>query len=348
LQCNFLPPLVDNIVVNSPPNITTTPILQCPGDVIDLSDFVTAESGSTVTYHTGNPPTSSNQIPSQITVPSVSTTYYVLADNGCPAVAPITVNVSPGGPTFNTNISLCESSPTIDLSSYISPVGLLGIWSGDGVSGNNFNPANLSGQITLTFTPDNTCYDLGTLIINLNPDQNINLSTATICASGSILDLSTLTDPLVPNGIWSGPGTAGGFFDPALASGIVTLTFTPSNICITPSTTTITVLPNPPLQVQSNIIVCQGSIIDLNDYVTNPSNFTLNFYNNLPAIPVNEILNSIFTLSTSSTFYVKITDPDGCFTIAPLTINTSPGGIPNLGTASSLSISVFIRSQHIK
>lgn len=335
-SCNviFSPPLIDNIVVNSPPNITTNSILQCPGDVIDLSDFVTAEPGSTVTFHNGNPPNSSNQIPSFITVPSSSTTYYVLADNGCPAVAPITVNVSPGGPTFNTVIPLCETSSTIDLSTYVMPVGLSGVWSGDGVSGNSFNPSGLTGLVSLTFTPVNECYDDGMLVINLIPDQNINLLTATICSSGDLLDLATLTDPLIPNGLWSGPGTAGGFFNPSLTSGTVTLTFTPSNVCVTPSTTTVTVLPNPSLQVQPNIIVCQGSVIDLNDYVINPSNFTLNFYNNLPAIPSNEILNPIFTISSNSTFYVKITDGDGCFTIAPILITVTPGGVPNLGTAT--------------
>lgn len=331
----FSPPLTDQITVVQPPQININTMQICAGDDINLTDFVTADPNTTLTFHTGNPPTPANQLSSTIVSPSTTTTYYANASiNNCSDAVPVTVTVNPGGPTFTTSINLCENGNTINLDPYITPSSLTGSWSGPGVSGNTFNPDNQSGSITLTFTPNNPCYDNGTLNINITEDEVLTLLTADICASDLPLDLNTLEDPNVPNGNWSGPGVSSNQFNPQNLSGTITLLFTPTDPCISSATTTVQVSPGPQPDLVPNIVVCQGTVVDLNEYVNNLFGNTVEYYFNLPAIPGNLIPSGSVTVNNNSTYYVKLIASDGCFQISPISIIASPGGQPNLGTAT--------------
>jgi gliding motility-associated-like protein len=331
----FTPLLTDNVTVVQPPQITVNAMQICAGDNINLSDFVTTDPNATLTFHTGNPPTSGNQLASSIVSPSSTTTYFASAGlNNCAEVEPVTVTVNPGGPTFNTSISLCENGNIVNLDPFITPSILTGSWSGPGVSGNTFNPDNQSGSITLTFTPNNPCYDDGTLNINITEDEILTLLTADICSSDSPLDLNTLEDPDVPNGNWSGQGVSGNQFNPQNLSGTITLIFTPSDPCISSASTTVQVSLGPQPDIQSNIVVCQGTLVDLNEYVNNLSGNTAEYYSSLPAVSANLIPSGSIVVNNNSTFYVKLADSDGCFQISPISIQASPGGQPNLGTAT--------------
>ncbi|MBK9734505.1 MAG: gliding motility-associated C-terminal domain-containing protein [Saprospiraceae bacterium] len=331
----FSPPLTDNIIVNAPPQITTSPMQICPGASINLADFVSTTSGASLTFHSASPPTPANQLSTSIVSPTGTTQYFALSIlNDCEDLETLLVIVLPGGVPFTSTLSVCENGTIVNLNPYVTPATLTGSWSGPGVNGTTFNPDGLSGQVVLEFNPDNICYDTGTLTVDVTPDQVLALSPADICSSDIPLDLNTLEDPTVTNGTWSGPGVSGSFFNPALASGNMVLTFTPSNICISPATTTVNVLPAPIPNLEPNIVVCQGETIQLTDYVINPSGFDINIYANLPAIPFNEVINTNVTIFNNTQFYVKITDADGCFGLAPLIITATPGGVPNLGTAT--------------
>jgi hypothetical protein len=54
-------------------------------------------------------------------------------------------------PSWNNPTYYCESSGLLDLSSLVSG-DLGGIWSGDGVNGNYFNPIGLSGEVIITYS----------------------------------------------------------------------------------------------------------------------------------------------------------------------------------------------------
>ena len=85
----------------------------------------------------------------------------------------------------------------------------------------------LSGPITLTFTSDAACTLPATTTITVNVPVAPVLMNASICVTGSTLDLTTLQDPNFPTGTWSGPGVTGTTFNPIGQSGPVGLNFTP-------------------------------------------------------------------------------------------------------------------------
>src|SRR6185436_14339795 len=62
----------------------------------------------------------------------------------------VTTPVTPVITGVPTN--MCQNAPPINLNTI--PDGISGNWSGMGVTSNIFNPAGLSGDIILTFTPD--------------------------------------------------------------------------------------------------------------------------------------------------------------------------------------------------
>ena len=325
----FSPPLTDNIAIETPPSIMVNTMEICAGQSLNLADFVSSGSGSVLTFHTTTPPLPANQLPSTTVSPSATTTYYALAIGpNCSAQAPLTVNVVPEANTFTTTIPLCENSSVINLNSYVTPSNISGIWSGTGVTGSNFDPAGLQGNITLSFDPDNTCYLNGSLTIQLLPLQIPDLNSDDICAEAAPFDLSVLQDPAFPNGIWSGDGVSGTFFNPALLSGVINLTFTPTGQCVSPAVTTITINPLPQLVMEDNITVCSGASVNLTDFISNSFGNTINFYSSLPAIPANEILNTTVTITSSTNYFAQATDQNGCSLVIPFNVDISPSEIP--------------------
>lgn len=330
----FNPPLTDNVLVVDEPDITTTNVEICAGETLDLLGYASTIPGATLTFHTSSPPTVGNQLASTTVSPSITTTYVVLSNlSSCTNQAQVIVTVNPGGIPFTNTLNTCENTGPINLTPFVTPPSLTGSWSGQGVTGSTFDPSGWSGSIVLTFTPTANCYDPGTVTVNVTPDQVLFLMDAEICKSAPPLDLNTLEDPMVTNGTWSGTGVSGGFFDPSLAPvGLNTISFTPANACISSASTTIEVLPVPDVTLVNNITVCQGSQVNLNDYILNPLGLDVQIYFNLPAEPFNEVLNPIVTINILTLFYVKFTDANGCFSIEPLQIDISPGGTPILGT----------------
>lgn len=104
-----------------------------------------------------------------------------------------------------------------------------------------------------------------------------NLGTASVCETSGLFNLNTIRDPLIPNGVWEGPGVNGNFFDPSGLSGTVTLTFTPAGACDLPATTTIEVTPPPTVVFFPVQAVCAGGSVSLELFFTGdaPWSFTL-------------------------------------------------------------------------
>jgi CHU_C Type IX secretion signal domain/SprB repeat len=85
-----------------------------------------------------------------------------------------------------------------------------------------------------------------------------DLSDATICSSSGLFNLTTLADPMWPNGTWSGVGVSGSNFNPINHLGSNTVTFTPTGACGTPATTTINVTSGPVANFDPAPAVCAG------------------------------------------------------------------------------------------
>lgn len=89
-----------------------------------------------------------------------------------------------------------------------------------------------------------------------------NLGTADVCQNGGMFDLTQLQDPDVPNGVWSGTGVNGLFFNPLGLLGPQLLTFTTA-ICNIASETTVTVHAPPSASINPIPTVCPGKSVQL-------------------------------------------------------------------------------------
>ena len=77
---------------------------------------------------------------------------YAVGLSACTVTSTQTIQVSPSGnANFSSPGNLYSSNPIIQLNDLLTGDSG-GIWSGSGVSGSQFDPANLSGSVTLTYT----------------------------------------------------------------------------------------------------------------------------------------------------------------------------------------------------
>ncbi|MEZ5056176.1 MAG: gliding motility-associated C-terminal domain-containing protein [Saprospiraceae bacterium] len=97
-----------------------------------------------------------------------------------------------------------------------------------------------STTYTVTVTQGN-CEDEFSFDVTVNPDETPLLGFAELCETDPLFDLSSLVDPLYPDGTWTGVGVTNNFFDPSGLDGDYTITFTPTDPCATSATTDITV-----------------------------------------------------------------------------------------------------------
>lgn len=172
-------------------------------------------------------------------------TYTVtsVSMNGCTAVGTGTATT-----TFNTNptvsftqvTDVCDNAGAVNLTA--TPAG--GTFTGStGVTGTSFDPAGLTGSITLTYTytDANNCSGTATSTFTVNAAPTVTLGTFTdVCSSASSF---ALTGGLPAGGSYSGTAVTSGNFDPATATvGANTITYTVTeNNCTASATQTITV-----------------------------------------------------------------------------------------------------------
>ncbi|RMG77298.1 MAG: gliding motility-associated C-terminal domain-containing protein, partial [Bacteroidetes bacterium] len=176
---------------------------------------------------------------------SGTVTLTFASDQNCvePATTDILVLASPT-PALDS-AQVCQSAGIFDLTALLDPAFPTGIWSGTGVTGNQFDPTGLSGTFVLTFTSDQNCVEPATTSIKVDTILTPQLNAADLCADAGIFDLTTLEDPAFPGGTWSGAGVSGTQFDPTGLSGTITLTYTPPGDCADAATTSIA-LHSPP------------------------------------------------------------------------------------------------------
>ncbi len=136
--------------------------------------------------------------------------------------------------------TLCVNSDPVTLSAH-DPGGK---WSGNGVSGNTFNPA-IAGTgnhiIRYNLTNTNGCTDNDNITITVVPTPDATISPVGIlCSSDSKIILKAHD----PGGIWSGPGVVGNIFDPAISGSgnhVISYSLTDKNGCTDFDQTTLTV-----------------------------------------------------------------------------------------------------------
>ncbi len=254
------------IHVNNNPTITIAgPSAVCQGQTATLT---ATSPGNSISWQVqGGANLGSNN---PLTVTPVGPTYCVIgtaanAASQCIARDTICIQVNPL-PVVNIlglNSQYCVDDACVTLTG--SPSG--GFFSGPGVSGTQFCPANAGSPgvkcITYTYTDGNGCTDDTTICVMVNPQPTVTVSgfNPEYCP----------TDPPVQVTGTPGPGTFGpqpaisttGLFDPALAApGVNTLTYyyqNPVTGCDTTIQFTIRIKPKPTITVTPTAdTVCRG------------------------------------------------------------------------------------------
>lgn len=192
-----------------------------------------------------------------------------------------------------------------------------GIYSGNGISGNIFDPSNAgfgTHSIIYTITDSTGCIGSSaqSVVVNSLPLVNFSGLSSNYCSN-------TLAENIIGSptgGIFSGSGISGNSFNPNNADiGIDTITYfyTDNYGCSNSNSQTTTVVPFLLSSSSSNILICNGEAINL--VSSGEGNFLWNTGDTTQTIIVSPTVTTIYSV-TASNFCVHKIDS--------ITINVNP------------------------
>lgn len=246
----------------------TAPTVVCEASgTVNLNSLITGNTGGTwsgtgVSGNTFNPTTAGN---------GTHAITYTVGNSPCEAVSTQNIQVELDvDPSWATPGSICESDGVIDLNSLLTgDVG--GTWSGSGVSGNIFDPAGLSGSVSVSYSVGNSpCAEVSTQTIDVTPIASAAwTSPGVVCEAGGTIDLNSLITG-TSGGTWSGTGVSGNTFDPTGLSNAISITYSVgSSPCDDSETHDISVLPEVNADWTAPSVVCEfEGLVDLTVLVT--------------------------------------------------------------------------------
>ena len=299
-------------------NASSTQI--CSGQTVTL----TASSSNPATY-TWNPGNLTGTSISPVINSNALFSLTATNNLGCVASSSVNINMLPFSLGVATSSStICSGQPVTltatGADSYVwTPSAGLSSTTGGVITAT----PTTSTTYTVTGTSSNGCTGSANVTINVNPLPIIQISplNPTICSG----DFVTMTasgadtynwDPF--NGLSS---TTGATVIGTPSSNIVyTVTGTSLNGCINSATTQITVNPAPIFDITPPFsLICQG------DQVTLTANGSFNFDWSPSAGLSNTTGNTVVANPTTTTTYsVTATNPEGCTLTLPVTVNVNP------------------------
>jgi CHU_C Type IX secretion signal domain len=224
---------------------------------------------------------------------------------------------------------VCSNSPNLFLSDYSDPM-VTGSWSGQGVIGSQFNPSGLSGQIELTYTPNNCGLAATTSINVFMPPTAMFEAPIPVCAGQStnlVLNMSgepPFSFDLLAGGNYldSYSTLVSPFSIPVLPIGPTTYSLSnfQDNICNgnNPSVFVTTIGGGTSiLSLASMGSVCAGQLVHfLLDFVNASAPFSMvPFIDNIPQMPITSLTEPVsFSLPVVGTATVSVANitANGC------------------------------------
>ena len=266
-------------------------------------------------------------------------------DNGCfgSSLQDVqTVSLTPTtSPTLTAIPPLCVTAAAEELIADVP-----GEWTGNGVelSGTSyvFNP-NISGVgiHTLTFHPDNPCYSVESIDVQVD-DTGTDLPNFVIpantgyCLNAPLVNLSSfVSEP----GTFGGPGVDSntGYFDASLNfPGPVTITFIPENGCPDAVLQNVTVYPLPSIVIAqtSSINFCEGSSITLDASGANAYNWSVS--SGSANIQTPNGSSTLITPTATSTIIVEGTENiNNCSNTTTVQLIQYANEIPSINSSQS-------------
>jgi hypothetical protein len=283
---------------------------------------------------------SNTGIANPILNPPATTTYIVSITDACNNVQTdsITITVNPlpeVSLNLNSPATLCANSAAFSLSGG-APAG--GTYSGNGISGNNFNPA-VSGigtfPISYTISDANGCVNTAVqnLTVNSNPSVSIAVVQA-LCSNASPINL--VGSP--SGGSFSGNGVSGNNFNPAGLSGDISITynFTSLQGCSGSASQNVTVNAAPVAQILSpqGTVICNGNPVALN--VQTQTGVQFEWLRNNVVVSALATGNTSYNATQAGVYTVRAVGSGNCETLsASVTITTGSNPTASLSASAN-------------
>jgi gliding motility-associated-like protein len=259
-------------------------------------------------------------------------TYF---NNGCQApIQPISAN-------WTAPQAICQLDAPINLNQLITGT-RGGVWTGSpGITDSIFNPAGLSGQVSITYTVSRpvTCNTLPPLseshTINILQLGNASwVGPDTVCSSDLLISLTPYVTGQ-PNGIWSGNGVSGSSWNVVALSGSVPLTYSVGQgNCLAQVTKPIVVTSLAPLVLSGTNQYCSGATV-LPITTTASPGATVTWYSN-PGLTTQVGSGLTYTPSSSaSATYYAIQTQGSCSSL-PISFQISTVAEPAIPQGDTL------------
>jgi len=241
--------------------------------------------------------------------------YY---NNGCQAP------YIPPSAAWTAPAAICQNAAPINLNTLVTGT-TGGTWSGNGVSGSTFNPAGLSGNISITYTVGSApcVFDsTQTITVNVSPNVSISATSSSICTGGS----STLTASGAATYAWSTGSSASSITVSPASTTTYTVTGSNGTSCNGTAAITITVSTSATITATASpASVCTGgsSTISATGGTT---------YNWSPSGS-----GSSFSVTPASTMTYSVTGSSGagCTGTATVTVTVNPFPTVTAGASPS-------------
>jgi hypothetical protein len=293
-----------------------------PAPVVNLGNDTTICSSSTpVGLNAGNSGSTylwSTTATTQVILVSTSGTYFVsVTQNGCTTRDTITLTVRPN-PVVNlgADTSLCAGQGGLTLNA--GNIGSTYLWSTNDTT--QTISVNASGTYFVRVT-NNGCSSTDTLNFTLRANPIVNLGNdTTICSSSTPVGLNAGNSGSTY--LWSTTATTQVILVSTSGTYFVSVT---QNGCTTRDTITLTVRPNPVVNLGADTSLCAGQ-----------GGLTLNAGNSGSTYlwSTNDTTQTI-SVNATGTYFVRVTN-NGCITTDSINVN-----IANLNTAVTMSGNVF-------
>jgi gliding motility-associated-like protein len=227
------------IVVNANVDATITPQANICADALPIT-FQAANLGG-VWSGNGITNTATGAFDPASVIPNVHTITYTIS-GACPDSDTETIEVYE---VFDGTITPAGPFCQADLPVILTAASTGGTWSGTGfnnVVNGSFGSTNLAGSTyTVTYTTAGSCPRIfnETIVVSADVDATIS-NVAPLCADVASFNLTAVD----PGGTWSGTGitdAVAGTFDPSIATGNPTITYTIPGSCPSTDTQVITV-----------------------------------------------------------------------------------------------------------
>ncbi len=352
------------ITVQDAPNLSTTDQTICAGISVNLATLVTDNAGTsgTVTYHNSlaDAHSGSSNLGSNLT-PAVTTKYYIRKNTttgSCVDIDSLIITIQPLPDLATTDATICQGT-SIDLDNQVvdnnSTTGSQSYFlsmadadAGANIQSNPVSPTTTTTYYVKKITTVESCTDIASLTITVQPLPNLTTRDTTLCNGQSVDLVNQTTDEAGTTGTMTYHATLTDAQSEANVLGITTVNpsadakyyvrkVTTTVSCMDIDSIAITIQALPDL-VPTDSTICNGISVDLNGLVVDNNNTigNLSYHNTLADAQGNSGALGSTTVNPSSTtkYYLrKATTTANCVDLDSLIITVQPN--PDLATTDA-------------